>query len=821
MKTKDYLSMSLLLLSVSASLISVAGMITPFIVSAQEIVLPPEQTFTYIFGGDNFVDICPFNPSSTPTGVNQLYERLAYMDSYSGGMNPLLAESWGFIDDYTFEIKLRPQARWSDGTPVKAEDVVFSLQSFTDPTYGGSLRPEVKEYIAVNDLTVHIKLKDEYPKNRRVLGVLIDYDIIPKKRWAPLLAQYGRDILSYTDLDDLSSIITSAAYLPYYASPDRKRFIMIRNENYWGKEIGWFFHPKYLDFQYVGGGNEGTVRVGYIERKTDWSAVGFNEPQFYKENNILCWDIKAEPSGMFYNEPCCLPIAFNFNYTQNSVHVFRFQWLREALLYATDAEASLVSGWNLCGRLYTQTFLNPDLPDYELYANVDALKRYFETEVKGGIVRVKYSPQKAIQILQKYCDGSPTEGWTIKPEVLAAAGYDPSITVKLGYPEPWTIQAVNGWTDTMIEVKIVAECWSSIGIPTIPVYPEFGTWMSNYASGTFCCTMMWSWCYLVDTPNPIADTFYSNFVQYTTPPNIWVGSPGLYPLFFDGNHPPLPNTAEQVKNLVLSLYQMEPGTPEYINTVKQIQEILIPQVPFIMTHTKASTEGFITDRWVNFPTKYDPFEHRLDKESFARWLLLKHVRPRSIETLSFSISPGMTQAGKTAMATVTLRNKADCELDYKVEIALGEPKPGPGPEVIASKVVTVPARSTLTVHIPVTFEQPGTYVLTVDDWRVDEFDPGDPLTVLLTVTEPVEVIDISALLNAIEEARQAAERARSAAEDARAAAQSATEMAMAARASAEAAAPAWMVWASTIIVIVVVLAGVAILIRRISPPAES
>jgi oligopeptide transport system substrate-binding protein len=65
--------------------------------------------------------------------LKDLYEGLTIYDA-SGKIVPGVAESWSVSDDaakYTF--KLRADAKWSDGSPVTAQDFVFSFQRVEDP----------------------------------------------------------------------------------------------------------------------------------------------------------------------------------------------------------------------------------------------------------------------------------------------------------------------------------------------------------------------------------------------------------------------------------------------------------------------------------------------------------------------------------------------------------------------------------------------------------------------------------------------------------------------------------------------------------------
>ncbi|WP_420963552.1 peptide ABC transporter substrate-binding protein [Brucella sp. IR073] len=65
--------------------------------------------------------------------LNDLYEGLVVYDA-GGKVVPGVAESWTVSDDGTvYTFKLRPNAKWSDGSPVTAEDFVFSLRRIEDP----------------------------------------------------------------------------------------------------------------------------------------------------------------------------------------------------------------------------------------------------------------------------------------------------------------------------------------------------------------------------------------------------------------------------------------------------------------------------------------------------------------------------------------------------------------------------------------------------------------------------------------------------------------------------------------------------------------
>ena len=64
--------------------------------------------------------------------INDLFEGLVRIDD-SGNAQPGLAASWDTKDNKVWTFHLRPGLQWSDGTPLTAEDVVYSWRRLADP----------------------------------------------------------------------------------------------------------------------------------------------------------------------------------------------------------------------------------------------------------------------------------------------------------------------------------------------------------------------------------------------------------------------------------------------------------------------------------------------------------------------------------------------------------------------------------------------------------------------------------------------------------------------------------------------------------------
>ena len=79
-------------------------------------------------------NLSPINASGVSTRWVQRY----YFDTLLEMTKPLefepkLADTFETDDNQTYTVKLNPDANWTDGTPVTAEDVVFTLNLFANP----------------------------------------------------------------------------------------------------------------------------------------------------------------------------------------------------------------------------------------------------------------------------------------------------------------------------------------------------------------------------------------------------------------------------------------------------------------------------------------------------------------------------------------------------------------------------------------------------------------------------------------------------------------------------------------------------------------
>ena len=96
----------------------------------------------------------------------QVFDHLAARDLKTGKVGPGLALSWRTIDDTTWEVKLRPNVKFHDGTPFGAKDVKATFDRVLNPENKLTARgnhAKIKSVEVVDDLTVRFKTDGPYP----------------------------------------------------------------------------------------------------------------------------------------------------------------------------------------------------------------------------------------------------------------------------------------------------------------------------------------------------------------------------------------------------------------------------------------------------------------------------------------------------------------------------------------------------------------------------------------------------------------------------------------------------------------------------------
>lgn len=107
---------------------------------------------------------------------------LTLIDRHPNTLNPIpqLATQWAYGGDgKTVYFKLDPDARWSDGVPVTADDYLFTLQFMrskfiVDPFSNDHYTNVIADVIKYDDYTIAVRAVDEKPSDELIFGVSIN-----------------------------------------------------------------------------------------------------------------------------------------------------------------------------------------------------------------------------------------------------------------------------------------------------------------------------------------------------------------------------------------------------------------------------------------------------------------------------------------------------------------------------------------------------------------------------------------------------------------------------------------------------------------------
>jgi microcin C transport system substrate-binding protein len=145
----------------------------------------------------------------------------------------LLAESVAHSDDFSSAVyRLRSNAKWHDGNPVTAEDVIFSFEAFrqNDPRYAAYYRHVAKlEQTGDYEITFHF----DQPGNRELPQIVGQVTILPKHWWEGTdSAGNKRDITATTLVPPLGS---GAYRIKEFVAG--RSIVYERVKDYWGQDV--------------------------------------------------------------------------------------------------------------------------------------------------------------------------------------------------------------------------------------------------------------------------------------------------------------------------------------------------------------------------------------------------------------------------------------------------------------------------------------------------------------------------------------------------------------------------------------------------------
>ncbi len=258
----------------------------------------------------------------------------------------LLAESLEYPESYEWVIfNIRPEARFSDGTPVTAEDVVFSHNLLLDQglkSYADAIRQRIPKAEALDTHRVKFYFSPDFPRRGRISQV--GATSIFSKKWFEEDPENRR-----LDKSRLDPGIGSGPYVLDDYDINR-RIVYKRNPDYWGN---------YVNVN-VGRNNFDTIRVEYFADSIA-AMEGFKAGTFTlrQENNSKSWatayDFPAIANGSVVraeladgNVPSASGFIMNLDRpkfqdprVREAIQLaYNFEWTNESLQYGLFQQRS-------------------------------------------------------------------------------------------------------------------------------------------------------------------------------------------------------------------------------------------------------------------------------------------------------------------------------------------------------------------------------------------------------------------------------------------------------------------------------------------------
>ncbi len=169
--------------------------------------------------------------------VGLVYETLFLYDPLTDKFEPWLAEKGDWTNDLTYEVTLRDGLTWSDGQPITADDVVFTInlgKMETVPYH--SMYNFISDVEAVNDKTVRVTFKEA--RYQQWANWIYFNPIVPKHLWDK---KTEKDVTSGAN----EKPVGSGPYL--YETHDQDRMVWKKNDKWWGRDkLKLDVKPKYI-----------------------------------------------------------------------------------------------------------------------------------------------------------------------------------------------------------------------------------------------------------------------------------------------------------------------------------------------------------------------------------------------------------------------------------------------------------------------------------------------------------------------------------------------------------------------------------------------
>ena len=426
--------------------------------------LPRNETL--YFNGQQWGPVVGWNPYSNSNNnamaIAQqdnarviMFETPYLYNMLDGKVYPLLADGDYSWNDAKTELtfKLKPAAKWNDGTPVTADDVAYTWA--TSVKYNTPVAAANKDFIdtieAKDPQTVVIKAKlgaDGKAVNPLLVNAYVSTNYVVQKAWTQKLEERVGGDATKLMADPAEDVAYSGPYHKFFN--DDTKVVYVRDDKYWGQDKsmwGKLPTPKYLAHTIFKDNAAGSVALAQGE---------VDVSQQFNSNVQVLWENYGLPVSTYLPEPpygigASLPTAW-FNLKSPGLDQL---CVRKAIAIAVDYDTIIANAMTNQSATFTQvprSLMNPTAGEQATFDHA-AVKdlQWAGNDIEG-----------AKKILDDCGIKAGADGWrTYNGKKLAYVATCP-----------------NGWSDWQAAIEVVAAAGKKIGIDITTNYPEWSVYQT-------------------------------------------------------------------------------------------------------------------------------------------------------------------------------------------------------------------------------------------------------------------------------------------------------------------------------------------------------
>ena len=390
----------------------------------------------------------PYTATSLPSGgfvKGAFYEPLIVTTAAGGGHQyPWLAQSWKWSNgNKTLTLNIRKGVKWSDGKPLTAADVVYSLTAGKQNSIMdliGLTRPGTNIASIKQTGPYGVAITLNTPDSQFIAANLNAQMVVPQHIFSKVA-----DVATWTNPDPVGS--GPFTKITRFTTQD---YVLSKNPNYWMPGA-----PKVPCLEYVQATSNDSALLLIQSGQVDWT-------HNFVPNVASAYEAKDKAHYHAFYSTAAYPVSLTLDTTQYPYSLIPF---RKALSLAIDRNSVSKLGEYGYAPPTDAIGLNGLFPTWVTDPKVKALAKAEAT----------YNPTAAKAMLT-------SNGFTYKGSQLI----DPK-----GNPVTLNIHVISGWSDWVASLQIVTKNLQAIGINSqVALEPDWNSWYPN-ASATKFPTLLW------------------------------------------------------------------------------------------------------------------------------------------------------------------------------------------------------------------------------------------------------------------------------------------------------------------------------------------